>query len=95
MTNQPASMHLPRITIIRAMVIVALMVAIGGSYLLFIRAKAPDSAVTSLSGEKMALQSLRDKVAFNAESASATSFGDGQTTNLAFITNKDDKRIKR
>jgi peroxiredoxin len=54
---------MPRMTIIRSLVVIASLVAlIGSSYLLFARHSAPDVTFISLNGEKITSQSLRGKV---------------------------------
>ncbi len=54
---------MPRMTIIRTMVLVASLVAmIGGSFLLFARPTAPKMIFTSLNGERITSESLRGKV---------------------------------
>ena len=65
MTKQTLGLHMPHMTIIRTMVVIAALVAvIRGSYLLLGRhgEPAPNFSLTSLNGEKITSQSLRGKV---------------------------------
>jgi peroxiredoxin len=63
MPKQLTRPHLPHMTIIRTMVLVASIVAIvGAGYLLFGRTNAPNVTFISLDGEKITSQSLHGKV---------------------------------
>jgi peroxiredoxin len=63
MPKQIAGLTMPRMTIIRTMVVVASLVAIIGSfYLIFDRPSAPNVTFISLDGQKITSQSLRGKV---------------------------------
>ncbi|MGZ3238169.1 MAG: peroxiredoxin family protein [Burkholderiaceae bacterium] len=63
MPKQIAGLSMPRMTIIRTMVLIAAIVAIVGSaYLLFGRSNAPNVTFISLDGEKITSQSLHGKV---------------------------------
>jgi peroxiredoxin len=62
MPKQDHSTRKPQTTIIRLVVVLALVISVGGYFLLFYHRSAPEATFITLTGEKITTQSLRGKV---------------------------------